>query len=406
MLAQHPTLRFTDLVTSPRTGLPLLTSHRKRLYDTYDARVAIFQVCQSLTDRLKKPVLIPGFHCPSVIDPVLAAGCHVKLYRVNTDLEIDLDHLESLMKKGVSAIIVIHFFGIQSDLRTIVALTERYGGVLIEDWAHAFMNAATKSLPGDRGDIAIYSFYKHVPTCAGGAIRIINPEIIFSPSMGGIGVLRTLRIIKTLADQIALNAPDGLVRSAYFGLDKARRALRAYRRKHSFDANSTSLYDFDPALAKARMPWISRWIYGHIERDTMIDRRRRAFEVWNSALRENESLKKVIRRLPQDACPWAYPVLVANRSRYDVQLRSLGVPLFTFGETLHSCIAQSDPLTRSQAEFLANNLLLFSTHQCLTVDQVEAAAISVNKFFERTGQPSTITATARSRRSPASNAVR
>lgn len=382
MLNARPTLRFRDLTSWRRSATFRLPTPEERFYPTYDARGAIFQVCMALPDRLTKPVLIPAFHCPSVVDPVLAAGCHVVFYRIRPDLTIDYEDLASKMRRGAAAVIVINYFGFPADIQPILQLTRQHGGLLIEDWAHSFMDALSDSLNGGEGDVAVYSFYKHVPTYAGGGIEIFSPHFSFQPSMSRIGFAQSLVIVKRLMEQMANNADEGLVKSLFQYLERQRVALKRPLGAATFAEEAAIPYQFDKKRAIARMPKLSLLILQLQNRTSIIRRRRQNYQLWGETMREHDGLRKVYPVLPDRVCPWAYPVLLTDRSKYDYQLREKGVPLFTFGETLHASVGNCDASTLNDAVYLSNHLLMLAVHQGLTQEQVREAATITNTFCQ------------------------
>jgi hypothetical protein len=81
MLDVHPTLRVKDIATVSQrnTNLPL-PSHS--FHYTYNARGAIYRLLKANPAARKSIVLLPGFHCFAVVEPVLQAGYQPLFYRV------------------------------------------------------------------------------------------------------------------------------------------------------------------------------------------------------------------------------------------------------------------------------------------------------------------------------------
>ena len=85
------------------------------------------------------------------------------------------------------------------------------------------------------------------------------------------------------------------------------------------------------------------------------------------------------------SCRKAFPVIVPNRSRVDIELRKRGVALFTFGETLHPILAKcarNDRGMIERAKFLSSSLLCLSIHQGLTTKDLMDECGIINEFVD------------------------
>src|SRR5262249_33441033 len=111
----HPTFHFDKI--GPRVGLAERVPRLEgRLFLTYNARGALFQLLRAFPDGRQKPILLPAFHCDTVVEPVLRAGYEVIFYRVRRDLSMDYEDIASKMSRGVAAIVVINYCGFPVDL--------------------------------------------------------------------------------------------------------------------------------------------------------------------------------------------------------------------------------------------------------------------------------------------------
>ena len=117
-----------------------------------------------------KKVLVPAFHCPSAIAPALFAGLDPVFYRIRRDLTIDYEDVLAKADLAVSAILVIHFFGVAPDLTPLEPL-RRTGTVFIEDCSHSFLQANPVCLAGSpASDYRVFSFWKLAPSGVGGGL--------------------------------------------------------------------------------------------------------------------------------------------------------------------------------------------------------------------------------------------
>src|SRR5262245_25154687 len=105
-LQSDPLVRFGDL-TRPRRAATSRVLGSARLHYTYNGRGAIYQLLEGIPASRGDSVLVPGFHCTSMIDPVLHAGYRPEFYRIKRDLSVDHDDLRRRLRPGVAAVIIV-----------------------------------------------------------------------------------------------------------------------------------------------------------------------------------------------------------------------------------------------------------------------------------------------------------
>ena len=380
MLNPHPSLRLRDLAFRGGIGEIGRLGPNESLILTYKARAAIFQLCRAIPHTDDAPILVPAFHCPTVVEPILRAGCRVAFYRIRKDLSIDLEDLARKVQGGVKAVLVIHYCGFPVDLSPIIEMRGDRNWFLIEDWSHSFLDARRKELTGGAGDCAVYSFYKQVPTHVGGGLRIFRPGFAVPKPTGNPGIRNSLVILKRLLEQAVENSDAGYAKKLFQSLERKR--VENFRKPKADAAiEPAGNYEFDENLANSGMPRLSKAVLNLSDWPLIIRRRRELFRLWAGSLQSHQGLEKVFGPLSESVCPWAYPVLMKDRSNYDHRLRAKGVPLFTFGETLHPLLRESDSLAREDAEYLSNNLLMLSVEQGLSDASVVLCSGIINDFY-------------------------
>jgi CDP-6-deoxy-D-xylo-4-hexulose-3-dehydrase len=149
-----------------------------------------------------------------------------------TDLGLDLNHLESLLKDGgTAAVFVVHVLGHSIDMDELIGLCDRYGVMLVEDACEALGTTSVrgKSL-GSYGLMGTYSFYygHQISTIEGGMLITNDKEIsIVSRSLRAHGWSRDV-------DHATAEAWE-----FQFGIDKVRRLYSFYY--PGFNCRSTDL---------------------------------------------------------------------------------------------------------------------------------------------------------------------
>jgi len=384
-VSAHPTLRWRDLGPA-QPEWAALAPEGNQFHYTYNARAALYQLLLAMPRSGRDTVLLPAFHCTTVVEAVLRAGWKVRFYRIKPDLSLDLQDLQCQLSSEVAAILVIHFLGFPAPLESVSRMSHQFGCYLIEDWAHSFLRGPAPHLAGDQGDFALFSFYKHASSFAGGGLRV-NIQIPWSlPLQRSAGVAQSVRIFKRLLEQAIENSPGGPLKTTFQQCEQWR-----VGRKHGQSAGTGvsgetsfgSPHEFSEPLARAGIPWLSRQIL-HASRWTpLFEARRRNYEFLARHLKQTSSFRVLRPALPGDVCPWAFPVWLQARSEGDFKLRAAGVPLFTFGETLHPEVERASEAARKDAQELSQRLLLLAVHQNLEPANMEHTVQLVNQFYSK-----------------------
>ena len=385
MLTPHPTLRSNNVFARVKND-PRALCMQDTLHLTYNARGALHQLLQIIPEHKGRVILLPAFHCTALVEPVARSRFEAAFYRINPDLSIDVDDLRAKLTPEVALVVVVHFFGFPTDLTPLFELRERCGCYLLEDCAHSFLTLDAGHPIGARGDFSVYSYYKTVPSLLGGGLRINSRELAVPPPYQTISVRDSAVISKRLIEQIVENVEDGVLKRSVQYIERRRVARK---RATGTDAAGPAVSEFidNPYLfrddfAVAKIPALSKRIVMSADWQSIVTTRRQNYELLSATLKENALLQKLLPDLPSGVCPWAYPVLLRDRARFEHQLRSQGVPLFTFGEVLHPLLEQSDASTWSDAKNLSRQLMALPIHQDLSTQDVMHYAERINNFFE------------------------
>lgn len=385
----HPLLRREDLFAGHRLNqISSLTDvHQVDFY--FNARSALYHLFTRLRTSGRSRVLLPAFHCTSMVDPAVHAGFEVDFYHVNRRLRVDIDDFMCRVSHDVAAAVFVNYFGFPANLEEALPKLHDMGIASIEDCSHSFVDCDRFALTGNRGDHAVFSFAKLVPSTYGGGLRsrIPGPMPPLRPLPWRTTVLNTKRML----EQLILTADKGSrLKRAYLQLEDYRIQLKSWLEssvrppgEHSVPssmpkATQTSMFDIN--LAMAEMPRLSRWILRRADLKTIAMRRRRNYMIYAEALADSPGPISVAPRLADGVCPWAYPILLADRPRRDIALRALGVPVWTFGDELHPRLASGGKtVAETDARYLAAHLLCLPVHQGLAPEQVERFAASVRQ---------------------------
>ena len=153
---------------------PLASLYPQRSILLTDSGTSALTLAMSLTRRADcATVALPAYGCPDLGTAAVAAGCDVALYDVDpATLTPDRESLAEVLRRGVSAVVVTHLFGMLADVPAIRAMVEPYGAVVIEDAAQHAGGTLDGVRGGSFGTYSVLSFGrgKGLNAAGGGAL--------------------------------------------------------------------------------------------------------------------------------------------------------------------------------------------------------------------------------------------
>ncbi len=125
-------------------------------------------------------VIMPTFTIISPAQSVIRAGAIPVLVDSDSSTwNMDVSMIESRITPKTKAILVVHIYGIPTDMDPVIQLCRKYNLFLIEDAAEMHGQTYKGKQCGSFGDISTFSFYpnKHITTGEGGMIMTDDPEL-------------------------------------------------------------------------------------------------------------------------------------------------------------------------------------------------------------------------------------
>ena len=126
-------------------------------------------------------MVAPVFTCTATNIPFLYLGVRVRFADVQEHtLNVDPEHVKSLVNSRTKAIVCVHYGGLPCDLHALQSVADEWGIPVIEDAAHA-VGATYEGRPvGAISDFTIFSFQaiKHITTGDGGMLTIKNRDLL------------------------------------------------------------------------------------------------------------------------------------------------------------------------------------------------------------------------------------
>ena len=118
-------------------------------------------------------VMMPAFTIISCAAAIVRRGATPVLVDADpVTWNMDVDQIEARITSRTKAIMVVHIYGLPTDMAPVLHLAEKHGLKIIEDAAEAHGQTYQDRPCGSFGDISTFSFYpnKHVTTGEGGML--------------------------------------------------------------------------------------------------------------------------------------------------------------------------------------------------------------------------------------------
>ncbi len=140
------------------------------------------QIAVQLLTEVGDTVIVPAYGWRAFSNAPILMGRKIDFCDINNTGNIDLNELESVIrKKAPAAVIIVHNFGTIVDVSQIASICEQYGVKIIEDAAPSFyMGEPYPYKPGHSSDVVCYSFdFTKFPGClgSGGGLATRDAEL-------------------------------------------------------------------------------------------------------------------------------------------------------------------------------------------------------------------------------------
>lgn len=300
---------------------------------TNSGRASIYQALKILSIGPGDSVLVPTYHCPTMIAPASALDAEHAFYPIGSKGEINVGTLDKFAKPNTRAIIAPHYFGLPQPMAQLRAWCDSTGVVLIEDCAHALFGRAGERNVGAWGDLAIASLTKFLPVPEGGCLicnRMQPGSIKLEPHSLPYQFKFVLDMIEEGARHATLPGLNTLL-GAVFDL---KRSLRFNQSQTSETQAATTQaeysgdFDFNCQLADTELSAASEWLTRHAALDRIVRQRRNNYAVLARALTGHAALHPLMPELPDNCAPYVFPLWVANPDPAYQELRARRIPVF------------------------------------------------------------------------------
>lgn len=357
----------------------LLTQPTAQL--TVSGRASILMALEMLQVRSGHKVLVPTYHCPTMIAPVEALGAQAVFYPIDATGAPDMQWLQQHHTPDIRAILVAHFFGLPQPLADIRQWCDDNGVRLIEDCAHSLFGISGERAVGRWGDVAIASLTKFLPVPEGGCLvnnRVPAPlPPLYPPSFKN--------QLKAGFDIIHA----GVIHGRLAGLGPLIRGVNTLRDlfkpkptgQQDHDAPTPELngdgFTIDVAQAHSDLTAASRWIAQRAPRARIVDRRRANYLFFAQALTSVPGMHPVLPQLPAECAPYVFPLWVDQPDPGYAELRRIGFPVSRW-DRLWPTVAHIDG---DLGIVWSHHVLQLACHQDLTAHELHSMVATLKQIY-------------------------
>jgi dTDP-4-amino-4,6-dideoxygalactose transaminase len=319
-------------------------------------------------------VLVPSYHCASMIEPVVWAGARPVFYRIRPDTSVDLSDVASKLDSSCKVLMATNYFGFPQDLAALRAFCDERGIKLLEDCAHCFLGEHQGRPVGAWGDYAIASSMKFFPIYEGGALVSARHSLDGVQLQSAGKAFEAKALLNTLEDGFAYGRLWGAKALLSLPLRLKDVLWGRVKKRHAgggasiAPGSSDGGFSFDPGWLDKQSSLGSRMLLKLVSRTRMGKLRRRNYLALQDAVRGIPGCRPLFPALPDGVYPWVFPLLVDEPQELFRTLKLEGVPIIRFGEYLWSGV---DASVCPASVDLSRRVMAFSCHQELRGSELD-----------------------------------
>lgn len=319
-------------------------------------------------------VLLPSYHCRTIVESVLHTRAEVRFYPMTNDLRPDFSVMAELVADGKArALLLTHYFGFGNALAESRAFCSQHGIALIEDCAHAFYGTHAGQVLGTVGDYAVASAWKFLPLRDGALLRDNtridnNQELIRQPWNNEFkGIASLLRDWTGLSLSQEFSPPP-------LDVEAVITQVKAISQTQTRPPAPEDI-QFRPDHVGLSGLFASRWLVDHANHDQLAYRRRANYQRWLKGVAGLRGASPLFPELSDGVVPYAFPLLTDPEGLSFHAIRLAGIPLWRWEDVAHTdCLVSRDYRLR---------LLQLPCHQDLTDAQINWMLASLHDLLPK-----------------------
>lgn len=336
-------------------------------------RMAIAQALRLCRISEGDEVLVPSYHCSSMIAPVTHSGAKAVFYRILPDMSIDMEDIGKKLNNKTRLLLVAHYFGFPQPISVLQEFCADKGIILLEDCAHALFSSIQDKPLGSFGDYAAGSLMKFFPVNDGGflAANADHPIQVQTESGGRAFELRSA--LNALEKSFIYNRLKALELLLWIPLRlknllwKWLKSRQGEGHTEGAPAASDGGFDFQPRWIDTRISAFSLRISRLVSTNRIVEKRIKNYQWLSCALADLPNCHRLYPELPKGVVPYVFPLVVDQVDPAFINLRMRGIPLLRW-EFLED---EVDSDTCENSHYYSRHLVQIPCHQELRQAELE-----------------------------------
>lgn len=373
-LPKGPVFGWSSFRIEDAAGIPSVEDLPYTAFTT-SGRAAIYQALLQLRMPAHSTVLVPTYHCPTMIAPVLLAGHRPAYFGIKADGLPDLDGIGSVEAQRPGAMIVSHYFGLAQSLREVRDWCDMRGIALIEDCAHCYFGQAGERPVGAWGDFCTASLSKFFPVpeagLLGSAHRNIHSLQLIRPTLRA-EIKSCVDVLETATRYRRLKGLNYLL-TAISGLKQRKRSVPSAAEPVLPDSEAAMMESCDMERVNQRPLAASMLLRRILPRGRIIAQRQRNFALFARLLGDLSGARALMELPKQPVAPYVFPLWVDDADRVYHVLRTQGLPVFRWDRIWPGTSATQHDVGPDWSQ----HVLQLLCHQDLLVEDIQDTAHGV-----------------------------
>ena len=384
-LPRGPVLGWSSFKTVDAPGIASVENLSYTAFTT-SGRAAIYQALLQLQLPPASTVLVPSYHCPTMIAPVILANLNVAYFGLQADGLPKLDSIDAATANKAKAVLVSHYFGLAHSLADVRRWCDERGIALIEDCAHCYFGNAGERPMGAWGDYSTASLSKFLPVPEGGPLasarRPITNLQLATPS--GKAQLKGWVDIFELTTKHRRVAGLNSILAALFRLKNSRlRHVNSNENEAKYRARSetnttaaTMMRDCDMDRITQAPLWATMALKTLLPRGRLIVRRQENYACYArhfDNVQGARPLPPLTTASTSEIAPYVFPLWVDDADRVYHALRAQDLPVFRWDRIWPGTPQLPDDV----GPIWSRHVLQLLCHQDLSEADVERTSQSV-----------------------------
>ena len=393
VIPRLPVFGWQALQGQRESELPCLLNLPGLHYST-SGRAAILLALEALGVGTGHTVLLPSYHCPTMVAPAASLGALPMFYPIDEHGTPDLAWLSAQPLGRVRVLLAAHYFGLPQPMCGVRRWCDERGIALIEDCAHALFGSAGERAIGAWGNVAVASLTKFLPVPEGGCLVVNNagPAPAPAPPLAPCGPGTQLRAAMDILEAGATQGRVTGLNTAILGSLAALRALRGGAapagptRAQALNAAvigkeaSGAELTIDAALAHRALTGACRWVAAALPRARIVASRRSNYALLTQLLADQPGLHPLQPALPAASAPYVFPLWVDVPDPGYLDLLRLGMPVFRW-DRLWPAMPH---FPHDHGRLWSHHVLQLSCHQDLAPRQLETMVRNIVRLCAKT----------------------